>query len=190
MLSDAGYVFIHMNPPFDDPAHPENHSSLLPVELAASLAEQKARSLLPEAPGHAVILAADTLCLTTDGRILGTPTSLEQARQMIRSFFNADHDIISAVALLPTPPMEGDPVILTDSATVHFGEISDEELEQYLATNHWQGKAGGYNLFDRQKHGWPVTVTGDPTTVVGLPLKKTQVALAQLGVHPTSTQPL
>ena len=59
-----------------------------------------------------------------------------------------------------------------DVAVVRFGAVSEQQLVTYLATEEWQGKAGGYNLFDRQSAGWPIEVEGDPATVVGLPMKR------------------
>jgi predicted house-cleaning NTP pyrophosphatase (Maf/HAM1 superfamily) len=55
-------------------------------------------------------------------------------------------------------------------------------LEHYLNTDGWIGKAGGYNLTDRQHAGWPITVEGDPATVMGLPMNRLVGVLAGYGI--------
>ena len=60
--------------------------------------------------------------------------------------------------------------MITDTASVFFKALNDEEISAYLDTNEWQGAAGGYRL---QKTGYTLVerIEGDWTTVVGLPLK-------------------
>ena len=93
--------------------------------------------------------------------------------------------------MMPAVALHGgtgrEPVTFADSATVRFDRVNDAQLDRYLDTDQWRGKAGGYNLYDRQAEGWPISVTGDPTTVVGLPMAKLRPVLAKHGVSPVST---
>ena len=98
---------------------------------------------------------------------------------------NSTHRVITGVAMMNAIQGSGDPVSsrnqsFADTATVRFGGLTDEQLTDYLAKGDWRGKAGGYNLFDRQSAGWPITVQGDPTTVVGLPMRRLMPLLAPL----------
>jgi septum formation protein len=91
--------------------------------------------------------------------------------------------VVSGVAVLdcrqgPAGIMQS----FADRAWVVFGSIDRDEIKAYAATDQWRGKAGGYNLFDRQAASWPITVEGDPTTVVGLPMKRLSGMLGTLGV--------
>jgi len=180
LLREAGYVIEQCDPPFDDPPNPQGDAHQTPQQLAANLAARKAFSL---PPSPCVILAADTICTACNGGLLGTPTSRSEARTMIDSFVNNVHDVVTAVVLRPS--QQGSEVTFVDTARVCFGSVNNDQSEAYLATNQWRGKAGGYNLFDRQADGWPIHVEGDPTTVVGLPMKKLVPALAKLGIYPT-----
>jgi len=173
LLAEAGFTFEQRSPPFADPDQPPGHLRGHEAEAyAASLAEQKARSLSPLIDGPALILAADTICVDALGELVGKPLDRGHAREMVRSFIEAEHRVITGVALLSVgddaPTMQS----FADVASVRFGSISDAQLDDYLATDDWQGKAGGYNLFDRQAAGWPIEVVGDPATVVGLPMAR------------------
>lgn len=184
-MRDAGFTFDKADPPFNDPPQPDQSHPGPPAALAAHLAEQKALSLRPYLQQHpkALILAADTICVTDKGQLIGTPADRDDARRMIQHFINHTHAVVTGVALL-TINMEA-PLTLTDETRVALGPLNSAQLEEYLDTNTWRGKAGAYNLFERQAAGWPLTVTGDPTTVVGLPMRKLLPALAQLGLYPT-----
>ena len=45
-------------------------------------------------------------------------------------------------------------------------------IYSYVAGGEWRGKAGAYNLSERIQAGWPIECKGDPTTVMGLPMRK------------------
>ena len=69
---------------------------------------------------------------------------------------------------------------MIDAARVAFGVLGESELQEYLESGEWRGKAGGYNLVDRQEAGWPVRCDGDPDTVMGLPMRRLQPVLRRL----------
>jgi nucleoside triphosphate pyrophosphatase len=184
LLREAAYTFTQADPPFNDPPQPTATQGQTPDDLATQLASKKALSLHTLVPPNSVILAADTICIGPDNQLIGQPKNRDDARQMIRQFTQNAHHVVTGIALL-TDALNT-PQILADQATVTLGTLTDVQLNQYLDTQQWQGKAGGYNLFDRQKAGWPLTVQGDPTTVVGLPMNKLVPALKTLGIHPTT----
>jgi septum formation protein len=53
---------------------------------------------------------------------------------------------------------------------VTVGPIPETEITAYLDSGQWRGKAGAYNLAERLQAGWPISVEGDPGTVMGLPM--------------------
>jgi predicted house-cleaning NTP pyrophosphatase (Maf/HAM1 superfamily) len=61
---------------------------------------------------------------------------------------------------------------------VRVGHIPDLEIEWYLASGQWRGKAGAYNLSERLTAGWPIEYDGDPGTIMGLPMRKLTGRLA------------
>ena len=184
LLREDGYVFEQVMPPFTDPPQPCDPGDTSPDRLAVQLSIKKALSVFIQLGSleneTAVVLAADTICLGVDQQLIGTPQSRHQARGIIRGFVGQTHQVISAVAIIVG--YGGDPVTLCDRATVAFGPLEENRLEAYLHSDQWRGKAGGYNLFDRLAQGWPITVTGDPTTVVGLPMRRLAPLLGRLGI--------
>jgi len=171
LLRDAGFVFEQRSPPYADPDQPPGHLEGREAEsYAVALAEMKAVSMDEDVEPGALILAADTICVDAEGALVGKPRDREHARAMLRSFIEAEHRVITGVALLRIGADNSLLDVFADTAVVRFGAIGDEALDAYLATDDWRGKAGGYNLFDRQAAGWPITVEGDPATVVGLPM--------------------
>lgn len=181
LLREAGYEFDVIASPYEDPPQPQAFAHQTPEQLAIDLATHKAAALADtlNEPQRAdrLILAADTIALSPDRRnLLGTPTSHEQARDMLHMFCNSAHDVITGVCIL----QESDQRAFADVATVHLGLLSHDQIETYLDTNEWQGKAGGYNLTDRRAAGWPIEVEGDPTTVVGLPMQRFETVLRDM----------
>lgn len=174
LLRDAGVVFEQRSPPFADPDQPPGHLNTEAANAYAQLlAVNKAKSLAASLDRPATILAADTICVDHQGALIGKPVDRVDAQAMLRRFMEGPHQVITGVALLRN--RVGDDNTLTsfvDTAQVQFGVITDQQLAVYLEKDEWRDKAGGYNLFDRQARGWPITVAGDPTTVVGLPMRR------------------
>jgi len=180
LLQQAGYRFVQVTPPFHDPPQPRTPTTERPDALAANLALQKACSLVHDNSlsnyPDAVILAADTIAVSPAGALLGQPHNRDHAQQMLGMLINATHRVYTGVAIVDH---NGDQVVrpFADWAQVQFGIVPQAQLITYLASRCWQGKAGGYHLFDLNPD-WPWSVVGDPATVVGLPLKKLTPHLA------------
>jgi len=111
------------------------------------------------------------MCLK-DGRLLGQPADAADAEAMLRSLENGAHEVLTGVALLRVEP-DGSRTreVLVDRAWVRVGSIGAERIREYVASGEWRGKAGAYNLFERIDAGWPIEYSGDPTTVMGLPMR-------------------
>lgn len=173
LLDAAGFAFVQVDPTFDDPAWPLATTARVAAStLAGDLANQKARSILLckdlTAQSRCVVLAADTIVTAPDGRLMGQPRDTEHARTMLQLLVNQTHQVWTGVCLVD--PANGQSETFCDGAWVTLGAIDNTQLDAYVQSGQWRGKAGGYNLFDLQTH-WPMTVAGDPTTVVGLPMK-------------------
>lgn len=113
------------------------------------------------------VLGADTTCVR-DGGVLGTPQDVNEAREILVALCRGTHDVVTGVALVRTS--DGRRTLFADRAAVTWGDVSAEEIERYLATKRWEGKAGAYNLHDRIEAGWPITFEGDASTITGLPM--------------------
>lgn len=181
LLRDAGFDFDVIASPFEDPPQPQALNHQTPEDLAIQLAMQKANALWQTLPTRelpfTIILAADTIALSPDRhRLLGTPTSDDEVRDMLQTFRNTSHDVITGVCIQSSDQ----PQAFADVATVRLGELLDNDIERYIETNCWRGKAGGYNLTDRMNAGWPIEVDGDPTCVTGLPMRRVEPKLKPL----------
>lgn len=143
-----------------------------PDQWVAALAYMKAvagRDLLRDRGTRErfLVLGADTTCVK-DGKLIGTPQTAQEAKRMIDGLSGGEHEVITGVALLDTRTLQRH--MFVDRARVRVGVIPQEEINRYVTSGEWQGKAGGYNLRDRLAAGWPITFEGDPTTIMGLPM--------------------
>lgn len=162
---------------FIQPAHVDDSqldSRDIPARAwVAAMAWLKARSvMLQEQPvelASGTILAADTVC-DLDGEIIGKAPTVESARDMITRFQNRSHCVTTGVCLVK--PDASCRRIFTDTATVTLGDLTEDQIDTYLQTEGWRGKAGGYNLFERVADGWPLEWVGDESTIVGLPMRR------------------
>ncbi len=155
---------------------------LTPSRLVAAHARAKAddvaqRIALPIGGG---VLAADTAVVLGDA-VLGKPAGLDDAARMLRSLSGRTHTVLTAVHLRSESGVQ-ERVEATD---VTFRPISDALLEWYLGRGEWHGRAGAYAV---QGSGAVLVtaVSGDFTTVVGLPLGALADMLEAAGLAPWS----
>ncbi|MEM1107658.1 MAG: Maf family protein [Planctomycetota bacterium] len=189
LLRGAGFEPIQVTPYFQDPADPNEAFARTPngPDAALHLAERKAESLPPELFTRypdAVFLTSDTVGIAPDGQLVGTPESSDQALAMLRGLVGRRHVIATGVCLHQS---DGTFESFVATAAVDLGPVDEDELQRYVASGQWAGKAGGYNLIERQTAGWPITVEGDPATVMGLPMDRLTPLLEQLGVPRIAT---
>lgn len=134
--------------------------------LALAWAKAVAANRRVDAGIGEAILAADTIC-EVEGRLLGKPRDAAEAGRMIRSLAEREHRTVTAVCLLePSIPRRR---LWAEVARVRIGAIRDRELDDYLVSEAWRGKAGGYSFDERLSAGWPISCDGDPEVVLGLP---------------------
>ena len=143
MLEDEGWKPLVRSPHVDDGLLASQGASA--VAWSSAMAWLKARSVMTIQPPveftRYTILAADTVC-DLDGRVIGQPSSKEEARGFLHGFRGRSHDVTTSVCLLE--PSIGRRFIFSDSACVQMGDLSDDMIDAYLETDLWKGKAGGY----------------------------------------------
>jgi nucleoside triphosphate pyrophosphatase len=140
-----------------------------PVTLVRDHAEGKARSVHS---GGAVTLGVDTT-VHLEGRLYGKPGDVEAARAMLRELSGRTHLVLSGLCLLS----DGFELVEHEVTRVTFRQLSRREVDAYLASGEWSGRAGGYaiqGLGARLVAG----VDGDYLNVVGLPATLLLEALA------------
>jgi septum formation protein len=182
LLQEAGVPFQWADPGVDDAVL--SRGEVTPAQWVASLAFLKAsagieRLPVDEADARWVVLGADTL-VVKDGELIGQARDADAARRTIERLRNGSHQVLTGVALLDM--RTGEREIFVDAASVRVGPLSDGQISTYVAGGGWRGKAGAYNLGERLAEGWPIEFTGDPTTIVGLPMRRLVPMLGALGV--------
>lgn len=122
-----------------------------------------------------IVLCADTT-VALGRRILGKPADAGQAAEFLLALSGRRHRVITAVAV-----KLGEKVWERDVVTnVKMKRLSDIELNAYLATNDWQGKAGGYAIQGPASAFIP-WISGSFSAVVGLPLAESAALLQAAG---------
>ncbi len=150
----------------------------LPAAHVVRLAEAKARAVQPRHPG-AFILAADTV-VACGRRILPKAEDEASARACLTLLSGRRHRVYGGVAVI-TPA--GEIAIRRVVSQVAFKRLSEAELEAYLTSGEWHGKAGGYAIQGRAAAFIP-WLAGSYSNVVGLPLFETAQLLAGRGYRP------
>lgn len=146
----------------------------LPRPYCARLAREKAAAV-PGAGPEDVVLCADTT-VALGRRILGKPADAGEAAAFLTALGGRRHQVITAVAV-----RRGDRVWSRESVSaVKMKRLSDAELNSYLDSEEWMGKAGGYAIQGRAGAFIP-WITGSFTGIVGLPLAETAALLAAAG---------
>ncbi len=173
MLANAGVTHRVHPAAIDDgelvPGHATNADQWV-VALAYLKAISSSRTIDDaDIEGQMVIIGADTVCVQ-DGMIIGQPDDRDHAREIINHMSGSTHEVLTGVAILD--PRTGKRDLFVDRSIVTVGNIPKDEIESYLDTELWRGKAGAYNITERLAAGWPITFTGDETSIVGLPLSR------------------
>jgi septum formation protein len=156
---------------------PDIDETPLPGELprlhAARLARAKAEAAA--APG-VMVLAADTV-VSAGRRILGKPDTREQAQACLALLSGRRHRVITTVVLQGPGERRSERLV---ESTVAFARLTDRQLQSYLDSGEWQGKAGGYAIQGRAAV-FIRFLSGSYSNVMGLPLFETAQLLRGIG---------
>lgn len=141
-----------------------------PRNYARRLAREKAevaRARLEREPelSGSFVLAADTV-VALNRQIIGKPEYLNEAALALQTLSGRSHRVYTAVCLITA---NGTVRMRTVETTVRFKRLTREEIDSYLASGEWRGKAGGYAI-QGIAGAFVHKVVGSYTNVVGLPL--------------------
>ncbi|MBR4305839.1 MAG: septum formation inhibitor Maf [Ruminiclostridium sp.] len=140
-------------------------ASLTPSQIAVNLACQKAREVSANYKNDTVI-GADTI-VVCDGEIMGKPIDKDDAFRMLSKLSGNIHSVITGVCI-----KKGDKEsYFYEETKVQFYPLSQEEINDYIATGEPMDKAGAYGI--QEKGSLLVKkIDGDYFNVVGLPLSR------------------
>ena len=172
LLADAGYDFQVVPPRAVDECGMCSRES--PAELVARLAFEKAADVARQV-GRGLVLGCDTVA-EVDGQVLGKPDSEALARRMLGMLSGREHRVLSGVCLWDVP--DGEPVTRLDITRLRMDPLSDEQLDQYIRSYQWEGKAGAFGYQDGLD--WVHILEGSESNVVGLPMELLGRMLAEI----------
>ncbi len=145
----------------------------LPRPYAARIAREKAAAV--QADPDDIVLCADTT-VALGRRIMGKPADAGEAAAYLVALGGRRHQVITALALRRGTQMWTREV----TSVVRMKRLSDLELNAYLASGEWQGKAGGYGIQGLAGAFIP-WISGSFPAVVGLPVAETAALLVTAG---------
>jgi septum formation protein len=172
LLARVGIVFTVDPADTDETPAPGEPAGAYVARVAAD----KARVVAERHPGAAV-LAADTI-VVVDGDVLGKAADEAEARAMLERLSGRSHVVTTAVHLYAGAGAARGFAVDTE---VEFRPLAARDLDGYVASGEWRGKAGAYAV-QGIGAGLVRAVRGSYTNVVGLPLVEVLEALEAAGV--------
>ncbi len=183
LLEDAGFTFEVVPPEIDET--PGLCSNCGPAELVTQIARDKAADVVRRVsrpgsarPSDTVVVACDTV-VECGGQILGKPNDEEHARQMLDLLSGRECRVFSGLCVWPLRSTA--PKIDVDTTTLRIDRLDSGQIESYLESNQWQGKAGAFGFQDNVN--WIQIVEGSESNVVGLPMQLLQRILDELATY-------
>lgn len=178
LLNQIGIEPEHLIPAHVDET-PERGE--LPRKLAQRLAHAKAVEVHRKArqaglAGDSVVIAADTV-VAVGRRILPKAETMDEAASCLRLLSGRAHRVFTGLCVLSPSGHARERLVET---RIRFKRLTNKEIEAYLASGEWNGKAGGYAI-QGIAGAFVVKLSGSYSAVVGLPLYETTALLAGEG---------
>ncbi len=147
----------------------------LPADYVRRVARDKAAAVAPD-HANAFVLAADTV-VALGRRILPKAEDQATARDCLRRLSGRRHRVLGAVVVVAPDGRRVERLVTT---TVTFKRLTAAEIDAYVASGEWQGKAGGYAIQGRAAAFIP-RLNGSYPNLVGQPQLETLALLTGLG---------
>ena len=171
LLAQLGIVPDRIDPADIDEAPLKDET---PSRLAVRLARTKATVVAARSPG-AVVIAADTV-VAVGRRLLEKPADAAEATAFLKLLSGRNHRVFTGIAVAVDDRVTSRVV----DTRVSFKVLSPPEIHDYVETEDWRGKAGGYGI-QGPAGAFIVRIVGSHPAVMGLPLFETANLLAGVG---------
>jgi len=182
ILRNAGIAFEVQAAHVNETRRPRESAHTYVRRLAAVKARAVAEHLKRKKQ-HAIVIGADTAVLA-QGKILGKPADVKEARRMLRLLSGRTHRVLTGVSMVSLPG--GGEIHHVETTRVKFLKISAADIDDYIATGEPFDKAGAYGI---QGIGgrFVASIDGCYFNVMGLPLARVWRMLRDLGHANAST---
>jgi septum formation protein len=163
LLKNAGVEFIQKAPSYDE----EQIRTAIAKDFAYLASRGKLNSAIKEFGLKTPLLTADSVISTKDGSLIRKPKDIDDAKRLLELQSGEEISIISAMHY------RGENFYLSDISATHyrFDNFDKDDLEEYLQSNIWQGKAGGCMVEGFCKK-YILEVHGYESTAMGLQIEK------------------
>lgn len=182
ILEQVGITFT-VSPSTSD----EVSESTDPIELVETLSAKKAEEVATREKGPAIIIGADTV-VVHEGKILGKPVDVADAKKMLWSLQGNSHEVFTGVTVILKEINLGKEVVpykklsFADVSKVIFYPMTHEQIDAYVATKEPMDKAGAYAIQGKFAV-YIKEIIGDYYNVVGLPISKLYQTLVDEGIN-------
>jgi len=143
---------------------------LTPREQAKSLAYQKAKDVFEKTEGNRIVIGSDTI-VVKDNKIYGKPKDEQDAKNMIKELISGDrsHSVVTGLSIMAQIDGRTEKYKVSDETKIYLTDISDKEIDKWIATGKAMDKAGAYAI-QEEFAVFVEKIEGNYDTVVGLPV--------------------
>ncbi len=142
LLAAAGYDFAVVVPEHVEECFICSRES--PAEYVARLGYEKAKEVAARV-SEGIVIGCDTVA-ECQGEVLGKPGDEAQARRMLEMLSGREHRVLSGLCVWPVPG--GPPAVQVAVTTLRMDRLTPGQLDDYLTTGQWEGKAGAFGYQD------------------------------------------
>ncbi len=162
ILKNEGYNFEVISSDYDEKSFTSN-----PYKTAKTFAFEKAKDVFNKLEDkNAIVLGADTV-VYFNGEILGKPTDRQDAKRILTKLSGNKHKVITGYSIIS----KNKTIVGYDKSIVIFNKLTDAQIESYLDSNLYVGKAGAYGIQDG-KFNFVKKHKGSMNNIIGLPIEK------------------
>ena len=136
-------------------------------EITGYLAQLKANAYIDKLNDHDILITADTI-VRFSGKILGKPTDVTDAKNMLIELSGQQHEVITSICIKTAKTTK----IINDTTVVYFEKLSLEEIEYYIKNYKPFDKAGSYGIQEWIGYIGVKKIEGNYSTVMGFPVHK------------------
>ena len=158
----------------DDEAETSVSRELEPAMFVEVAARAKAENVMQDL-STGIVVAADTIAVL-DNEIIGKPQDVDHARQILTALQGTEHEVLTGMVVGNASNQSVCSHV--ECTKLRMTELSGPQLEEYLETGAWEGKAGAFGYQDGLD--WVTIVEGLESNVVGLPVELLPDLIAQV----------
>ncbi len=173
LLKEAGYDFDIIPPSIEEPST-TTKSAKAAIYWAEALAYLKGSSVAQHHPED-VIISADTI-VTYGNNLIGKAKDAKHAREILSNMFEGESKVITGLAILC--PALDKRIIKHEITTITMRAMTPEELDKYIESGKWIGKAGAY-AYQEGGDKFALKVKGCISNIIGLPIELLGEILAE-----------